>query len=57
MNGCRAYKLGKERWSYNQLKIEIHDTMRGYHLDPKLAKTVSCPLQTALYLLLPCQTQ
>lgn len=37
---CRAYKLGKERWSYNQLKVEIHDTAQRMRLDPKLAKTV-----------------
>ena len=37
---CRAYKLGKERWSYNQLKVEIHDSAQKMRLDPRLAKTV-----------------
>lgn len=45
-DACRAYKLGKERWSYNQLKVEIHDSAQRMRLDPKLAKTVSMHQRT-----------
>ena len=53
---CRAYKLGKERWSYNQLKVEIHDSVQQVRLDPKLAKTVSAHEKPGSAPALPCSS-